>query len=226
MKIQVKDTKQLILDTAEQLFARKGFQATSMRDITGTAGVNLSSVNYHFGSKEALLEAVFERRLTPLNEKRLEALRNVIENAGKLKRRPKVIEIFRAFIDPTIQIRESGEGAEDFIALVGQSLASPDGTVRKVFIQRLIPVFSVLAAALREALPDLPEKKLAWRLHFAMGALSQTMHVCTGTCQTELTELKDKKMNSMIEALCHTDTSSEEISEMLTSFIVAGMKAP
>lgn len=226
MKIQVKDTKQLILDTAERLFARKGFQATSMRDITGTAKVNLSSVNYHFGSKDALLDAVFERRLLPLNERRMRALRDVVENARLKRRRPKVHEIMRAFIDPTIRFRESGEGAEDFIALVGQSLAAQDGTVRKVFIQRIVPVFGVLTSALREALPDLPEKILAWRLHFAMGALSQTMHACTGTCFTELTGLKDKNIKLMMTALCHTGTTSEELSEMLTSFIVAGMEAP
>lgn len=226
MKIQVKDTKQLILDTAERLFAQKGFHATSMRDITGTAGVNLSSVNYHFGSKDALLESVFERRLVPLNEKRMEALRNVVENAKTKRKRPKVHEIMRAFIDPTIRFRESGEGAEDFIALVGQSLAAQDGTVRRVFIQRIIPVFGFLTAALREALPDLPEKKLAWRLHFAMGALSQTMHACTGTCHTEMAKLEDNNIKSMMTALCHSSTTSEELSEMLTSFIVAGMEAP
>ena len=58
-------TKERILDAAERLFAERGFAATSLRSITAAAGVNLAAVNYHFRSKEALLEAVFTRRLGP-----------------------------------------------------------------------------------------------------------------------------------------------------------------
>ena len=60
------DTVQRILDAAEVLFAQKGFAETSLRAITSRAGVNLAAVNYHFGSKEALVQAVFERYLTQL----------------------------------------------------------------------------------------------------------------------------------------------------------------
>ena len=57
------ETKERILDAAERLFADEGFAATSLRQITAEAGVNLAAVNYHFGSKESLLTAVFERRV-------------------------------------------------------------------------------------------------------------------------------------------------------------------
>ena len=59
------DTKERMLDTAEGLFAEHGFPATSMRDITNAAGVNLAAINYHFGSKESLLIAVLQRRTLP-----------------------------------------------------------------------------------------------------------------------------------------------------------------
>lgn len=57
------DTKSRILDTAEELFMEHGFEATSLRLITTAAGVNLAAVNYHFGSKEELFQAVLTRRL-------------------------------------------------------------------------------------------------------------------------------------------------------------------
>lgn len=58
-------TVERILDTAEILFAEKRFAETSLRAITSKAGVNLAAVNYHFGSKESLIQAVFERFLKP-----------------------------------------------------------------------------------------------------------------------------------------------------------------
>ncbi len=67
-------TKERILDVAERLFADFGYKTTSLRDITSEAGVNLASVNYNFGSKEALLTALLERRFAVVNQRRIERL--------------------------------------------------------------------------------------------------------------------------------------------------------
>ena len=68
-----KATKDRILDAAEERFAEEGF-GTSLRSITSHAGVNLAAIHYHFGSKEALIEALFRRRIEPLNKVRFEML--------------------------------------------------------------------------------------------------------------------------------------------------------
>src|SRR5208337_1730678 len=67
-------TKDRILDAAEELFMEHGFEATSLRQITATACVNLAAVNYHFGCKEDLFEAVLTRRLDPMNQERVALL--------------------------------------------------------------------------------------------------------------------------------------------------------
>ena len=67
-------TKQQVLAAAERLFALHGFQNVSVRDITAEAGVNLASVNYHFGSKDALLFEIFRRRTSELNRERARML--------------------------------------------------------------------------------------------------------------------------------------------------------
>lgn len=64
------ETVERILDAAEQLFAERGFAETSLRLITSKAGVNLAAVNYHFGSKKALIQAVFSRFLALLRQSR------------------------------------------------------------------------------------------------------------------------------------------------------------
>src|SRR5688572_20090882 len=76
------ETRTRILDAAEELFMQHGFEGTSMRQLTARAGVNLAAVNYHFGSKDALIEAVFKRRLDPMNAERVAAL-DELEAAGR-----------------------------------------------------------------------------------------------------------------------------------------------
>ena len=84
------ETKQRILNAAEHLFATDGYHATSLRVITTAATVNLAAVNYHFGSKEALLEAVIVRRLSPLNEVRLGKLEALLKKAKQANEVPSV----------------------------------------------------------------------------------------------------------------------------------------
>ena len=75
------ETRDRLLDAAEALFMEHGFEATSLRAITAAAGANLAAVNYHFGGKEALFEAVLTRRLDPMNQERV-ALLTELENRG------------------------------------------------------------------------------------------------------------------------------------------------
>ena len=76
------ETRTRILDAAEELFMQHGFEGTSMRLLTAKAGANLAAVNYHFGSKDALIEAVFRRRLDPMNAERIAELDRLEKDAG------------------------------------------------------------------------------------------------------------------------------------------------
>jgi AcrR family transcriptional regulator len=172
------DTKQLILDSAEYLFANKGFRGTSMRAITGRARVNIAAVNYHFGSKKTLLEAVIKRRIYPLNQIRRAKLEQVINKARKKGKKPDVRDVLYAFIQPTLQFRETEPGAKDFITFIGRSFADPDNTVRRVFVQFIKPMFQLLSQSMSEALPKLSHEIIFWRLQFTMGALFHTLHIC------------------------------------------------
>ena len=71
---QSADTKERLLDAAEEIFAREGYRAASLRVITTRAAVNLAAVNYHYGSKRGLVEAVFARRLQAMNLARVRGL--------------------------------------------------------------------------------------------------------------------------------------------------------
>src|ERR1019366_9256648 len=117
-------TKELVFAAAERLFAVHGFQKVSVRDITAEAGVNLASVNYHFGSKDALLFDIFRTRTAELNRARARMLH---EAADRHHAHPPVRDILEALIAPPVRwhdpsgdrriavqflIRSRGEGTE------------------------------------------------------------------------------------------------------------------
>lgn len=206
------DTKQRILDAAEHLFAKNGFHVTSLRSITGKAGVNLAAVNYHFGSKEALLESVLERRIIPLNRVRRERLENVRDKARTEGKPPSVEDLLLAFLEPTLTFRDTTPGSDDFIALVSRSFSDPDDTVRKIFLRLVLPLFHLIFETFREAIPDIPENVLLWRLHFMFGAFSHIMHLCCSSFQSDIIRMP-------------TDNDTKTIIDMFIPFITAGMEA-
>jgi AcrR family transcriptional regulator len=206
------DTKQRILNAAEHLFARDGYHATSLRGITTAAEANLAAVNYHFGSKEALLEAVIVRRLDPLNEIRhgqLEALLQKAELAGEL---PSCREVLRAFVEPTLRLRQQGSEAEDFIALIGRTLAEPRGIAMSIFLRHMQPLLQRIFQALALSLPALTEQDLFWRMHFTMGCLSHIMR-----CHERY---------SMVPENVNIDLPVDELIEHFLDFTTAGMEVP
>ncbi len=206
------DTKQRILDAAESLFAREGFHNTSLRAITRQAEANLAAVNYHFGSKDALVRAVLERRLTPLNQARRERLNRLRETSGANGRRPGVEETLRAFIEPTLDFRNSDPGAKDFVSLVGRALGEPDESVRKIFMRLMEPVFQLFFETLCAALPQHPHKTVFWRLVFSLGSMGQTL------CLMD----KPLPLPEGIAPIHETET----LLALLIPFLTAGMEAP
>lgn len=166
------DTKKRLLDAAEQLFAEHGIGGTSLRDITARADANLASVNYHFGGKEGLLEAVFERRVAPVNRRRVLLLEAFEAEAGEA---PVAVEkIVWAFLAPPFQkMREWGDGGINFMRIVGRMHSDPTRW-SDFFRRQFEPLTERFEEALREALPELPEDELVRRMHYLVGAMAHT----------------------------------------------------
>ena len=162
------DTKDKILDTAERLIGERGYAATSLRQIIAEAGVNLAAVHYHFGSKEDLLDAVVARKVTPVNEARLNHLERAEAEAPDGT--PEVEKILESFFLPTAEVASHNPG---FVRLMGQMLA--EGMMPRIVERHFQATGLRFVAALRRALPRLPEEELLWRVHFMIGAMAHTM---------------------------------------------------
>ena len=145
-------TRERILNAAEWLFVEQGFEATSLRQITTRAGANLAAVNYHFGSKEALVREVFERRLRVLNTARLAEL-DAAESAAR--GRPLALEtLIEAFLLPVLRMsRDRSHGGHTFIRLLGRAYTEPTQTVRTLLADEYVGVVERFKRALFHALP-------------------------------------------------------------------------
>jgi AcrR family transcriptional regulator len=202
------DTKQRILDVAEEMFAEQGFGGTSLRAIIAAAEVNLAAVHYHFRSKEALLEAVIVRRLEPLNRERLSLLDQYERGAGKWG--PSVEQILEAFLAPSIHfIRTTPEGCL-FGKLLGRMHSEPGAMFAAIARKHFAHVLQRFQAALRKALPELPPEDFFWRFHFSIGAIAYTLG------RSDLLEV-------MSGGICKLDEESA-ISQLI-DFLAAGFRA-
>ena len=191
-------TSDRIIDAAEELFAQNGFHHTSLRAITGMAEVNLAAVNYHFGSKDALLQAVFNRHIKPLNKVREEKLRQVRDQAMANGQPPAIRDIMVAFIAPTLRLRQGGTSARNFLSLVGRTLYEPDQTARKVFIKGMGPTFRLLFETTCQALPSCQATEVSWRLRFALSAMGQ-VHAGPNLTVSLIPELNQKQQDPDLE---------------------------
>jgi AcrR family transcriptional regulator len=158
-------TKAAVFNAAERLFALHGFQNVSVRDITADAGVNLASVNYHFGSKDALLFEIFRRRTAELNRERARLLH---EAAARHGGKPPVREILEAYFAPPL--RWSAPDNERRISIQFIIRARSEGTEEmKEVLRNDVSHLARFADALLGARPDLPKEDVYWRLHFVLG---------------------------------------------------------
>ena len=162
-------TKQRILEAAETLFARHGFAGASLRQVTSAANVNLAAVNYHFGSKDKLIEEVFRRRLDELNRRRLKALEDLSEDAA-------LEDALAAFIRPGPGTGARGRGRRRLRPGAGAGLRRAQRPVAQVPVGELRPrAQAVRHGVLASMLPDLGREELYWRLDIVAGALTYAM---------------------------------------------------
>jgi AcrR family transcriptional regulator len=204
------ETRTRILDAAEELFMQHGFEGTSMRQLTSKAGVNLAAVNYHFGSKDALIEAVFRRRLDPMNAARSAALQ-ALEDVSPA---PSPEAIIRAFIGESLRmIEDSRSGGRNFIRLLGRTYTEPSKPIRVLIGQLYAPTMERYKTAFERALPQMPREELVWRIHFMFGTLSYTLAATDAVQLIAGCKPEDRHDARLLE-------------DRLTAFLAAGLTAP
>jgi AcrR family transcriptional regulator len=165
------ETSQRIMLAAESLFAERGFDGVSVRDIVSKANVNLAAINYHFGSKRALMMAIFRQRASELNKERSQRLREVLAKPAL-----RLDDVLRALIAPPLLWRDPASGKAVASRFLSRALAEVTPELRKVLETDVSHQRAFVAAFLR-ARPGWGESEACWALHFAGGLA----HQCSDT---------------------------------------------
>jgi AcrR family transcriptional regulator len=161
------------LDAAEKLFADNGFNATSLREITTAAKVNLAAVNYHFGDKESLYREVVLRRIRPLNAERLSRLEHAVALSGD---RPPLELVLDILVQPIFEIhRDPAKGGACFVRIMARSLTEPLPFMQSVLADEFHSALARFGQIIRRHATHLSPEEFMWRLSFVVGAMQHTL---------------------------------------------------
>lgn len=204
------ETRERLLQAAEEVFLELGYDGTTLRTVASRADANIAAANYHFGGKDALLQAMLARRLDALAEERL-ALLEHYEGAG---RKPlSCQQAMAALCMPALTIaRDPVRGGVDFLRLLGRAYVDPSPALRTFLKDRYARVAARFREAFARALPRLERTELSWRLHFVLGALSYT--------------LARSDPWQLIGTIRAENEDDERLLGRLVPFVLAGLQAP
>lgn len=201
-------TKEKILDVAEGLFAEYGFNDTSLRTITSKAGVNLASVNYHFGDKKTLVRAVLNRYL----EAFMPAMKLSLE---RLNQRDdySMADVFEALREPLSMLNQlRPNGTSRFMLLIGRGYTDVQGHLRWFITNRYNEVLTLFMHSVLKANPNLTRETLFWRLHFTLGTCVFTM-----ASSQALAEIAENDFGSKVDP--------KSVVDQLIPYLAAGVAA-
>ena len=170
--MELNQTQKRLLDAAEVLFAEKGFEMVSLREITAKADANVAAVNYHFGSKENMIEAVMARLVLPIHTDRMARLDALLLR----EQQPTIREAVDAFLRPMmdrILVEETRQ--QLFAKFLARAIG--EGTCR--LPEQVIPLMREMTAKVVEAFqmasPNLTEQQAFWGVKFCFAVMKDAI---------------------------------------------------
>jgi AcrR family transcriptional regulator len=194
--------------SAEQLFADRGFEGVSVRDIASAAGVNSALVGYYFGGKQGLLAEVYTRHCTPLNLERARLLKELEDSKKKLK----LEQVLEAFLRPSLKVTTDARGRSDFTRLRAVLSGENSALLEQLISTNFDKSTKIFVDALATCLPHLTREDVLWRFHFLLGAIYYT-------------GMGPHRIHALSNGRCDPSDPVATAEEMIP-FLVAGFRAP
>jgi len=193
------DARARLIDAAMELFAEKGYEGTSVRDLATAAGVNVAAVSYHFGSKDALYHECLRACLAPCAQMR-ERMQFHLEAAQRKKSRRAAEEALRACIHIFLEVLTSSAAKHSQLVMREQSESKPrfEPVIREFFQ----PVGNILQQIILMLAPELPQIRVFMVIS---GIIGQCIHT--------------QKARASYRVLAGVDSHSPEYIEMISAHI-------
>lgn len=204
-------SRERLLDAAEQLFAERGFDATSTRDIAARSGDTLGTLSYHFGSKDGLLGEVIRRRFDALAEMRREMYQAIQQRHPR--RKPTLDEVLACVVVPFVERALRGDAAwRSYITLLGRMMYSREPNHYRMIASLTDPLAKQMLGWLAEAAPGTSAVDRGYAYQFLVGALVDS---CAQVEHDRLRRLTDGACSAF---------DYDEISVRLLRFVIAGFR--
>ena len=200
------DPRSAILDAAERLCGERGIEAVSLRDIAEAADVNLSALNYYFGSRTNLLVTILQTRCAEQSQER----QHLLDEAAR-RHPPDLREIVRAVLLPLAHWRQPGSTRNAALQFITRALTTSIPELKK-FIDDGVLGFRSTVDLLQRALPELSREELCWRFHFMMSI--------------EHMNIWDVERLRLLSDGCCNAEDGDEALERAVDFSVAAFLAP
>jgi AcrR family transcriptional regulator len=190
--------------SAEELFAGRGFDGVSVREITDHANTRLAAVSDQFGGKEELFRAVILRRIRPVNEERRALLSAPPPRGGRARQLEALVD---AFCEP-MRRRAGDPGWDNYFRLIGQ-LANSAHPIRSVIAEEFNGIAADIVARLRDIFPDAREPAVQ----------DAYLHLVAATLHTYSNNLR---LDSLTEGR-HRAHAIADRHEALRAFVTGGI---
>jgi AcrR family transcriptional regulator len=199
-------TPERIVATAERMFAERGLEAVSLRDITNACQANSAAIHYHFGSKDELVRAILEHRAAELAKRR-----DVYLAAIEAGRRPTIRQVVQALVLPTAELATEDEhGGRYYIGFLAAMLERPEtaAIIDDVFGDQMTRYLD----ALERVLPDTPADVRILRFAFAKDFINRAL------------AFPDRGVRMWVDT--HAPSTTATITTHVVDFLVGSFRAP
>lgn len=201
-------SRERLILSAERLFAQRGFEGVSLRDIADDAKANVALVSRYFGGKEGLLAEIYTHYSQVLNGERARLLAKYREKG----RKPSLEEVLDAFIRPSLDATHSGNRERGFLRLRAVLLVENSSLLEQLVAQSFDSYTKMFVDALRECLPHLKREDVFWRFHFLLATIHYT---ATGP----------QRIKSITRGRCNPSDPIATMKELIP-FLAAGFRSP
>lgn len=165
------DTRERIMQAALMIFASKGFEAATLKEITEAANANIAAVNYYFRSKDELVKQVINALLGEINRARREALDIYERELETGKRKPSLSRLIEALVWPMVRLSRDSSGGRALISLLLQVRTTPSVPTQTFWENSADSTHERFITAFSRLLPELSREEIIWRYDCARGAM-------------------------------------------------------